>query len=81
MGLDIEKEVTYLEKQKEYFKKQIIILEKELKEEDMIISTNNSKTLMANPKVKILNDYTKNLHMTYERIVKLKPAKEVMQQK
>lgn len=69
--LNKEKEAAYLMGQLRYYKKEIEKLENALAVEDMVVMTNNTKTLMQNPKVKILSDYTKNLLSIYDKIIKL----------
>lgn len=69
--MDKDQESSYLLKQVAYFKQKIDEIEADLEEEDMIVFTNNTKTMMANPKIKILNDYTKNILSIYAQLMKI----------
>jgi len=63
--------MEHLRKQRIYFEKEINKLEKEIGKEEMTIAINDGKTLCANPKIKILNDYTKNHLAIVDRIHKI----------
>lgn len=76
MLLDRNRESMYLQGQLVYFKQKIEEIENDLDQEDMIVFTNNTKTMMQNPKIKILNDYTKNLLSIYAQMLKLDSNEE-----
>ena len=69
--MDKEKEAQYLMTRLKWYKRKITDLEKEIKEEGMVVETNAGKTLCQHPAIKTLNDFTKNLLSIYDKILKL----------
>ncbi len=54
-----------------FYREQITSLQKQIKREKKILETNGGKTVMQNPKIKTLNDFTKNMLATISQIMKI----------
>ncbi len=58
----------------EFYREQVEILKRTIKREKKTVDTNGGKTLMQNPNIKTLNEFTKNMHSTLTQISKIVSA-------
>lgn len=54
-----------------FYRKQITSLQRQITREKKTVDTNGGKTLMQNPKIKTLNEFTKNMLATISQIRKM----------
>lgn len=59
-----------------FYRKEIELLKEDVSNEGKTVLTNEGKTLMQNPKIKILTDFTKNMHATLNQLQKLIEVEE-----